>query len=495
VLIDSVVRFSMGDRVNIGITLTIRPRIGQIELFNRHAGARRFAFNWCVAHNRKLFETSKKDKSVRVPYSGFDHINAFNRFKLSPEAGRDARGKPGLPWRNEVNQGVFEEAAKDFAKGLHEAVQNIRERRAKMTKRKVGFPDFKSRFDDAQTFCFRNNDGKRLGVSHRGVRVPKLGVLEVREGTARLRKLLRHPGPDGQPGAIKYATIHYEDHHWRLGLSLEVDARIVASCFETEQLNATTPKTLGCDVGLATFLTVADPHGGCVKEYASPQEVLRGEKAAMKLQSRATTKRNARKERQKFAGEKHKVIGSSEKLAWARFRRCHGRQKTLRRDHLHRVTKHLLAQADVFAIESLRIPNMLKNHALARSIARQGWGEFKRQMGYKTLWSKKKLVMVDPWFPSTKRCSQCHEQKASVLLEMRIFVCDACGHIQGRDVNAAVNLAQYAQQILNASPEVPGQGKTPEPMRLERTAVVPRGRIPRKHNAPARKSDGTAKTH
>ena len=125
----------------------------------------------------------------------------------------------------------------------------------------------------------------------------------------------------------------------------------------------------------------------------------------------------------------------------------------------------------------------------------EGWGEFKRQMGYKTLWSKKTLVMVDPWFPSTKRCSQCHEQKASVPLNVRIFDCDACGHLQGRDVNAAVNLAQYAQQILNASPEVPGQDKTPEPMRLERTSVVPRGPIPRKRKSPARKSDGTARAH
>ena len=252
---------------------------------------------------------------------------------------------------------------------------------------------------------------------------------------------------------------------------------------------------MGCDVGLATFLTVADPHGAHALEYASPQEVLCCEKAAMKLQSRAMAKRNVRKDRQKSDGEKHRVLGSSEKRAWARFRRCHGRQKALRRDHLHRITQNLLTQADVFAIESLRIPNMLKNHALARSIARQGWGEFKRQMGYKTLWSKKTLVMVDPWFPSTKRCSQCHEQKASVPLNVRTFDCDACGYLQGRDVNAAVNLAQYAQQILNASPEVPGQDKTPEPMRLERTSVVPRGPIPRKRKSPARKSDGTARAH
>jgi len=483
----------MRDRVNIGVTLTIRPKNGQVELFNRHAGARRFAFNWCVAHNRELYKVSKNNKAVRVPYSGFDYINAFNRFKLSPEAGRDARGKPGLPWRQEVSQGVFEEAAKDFAKGLREAVENVRERRAKMTKRKVGFPDFKSRFDDTQTFCFRNTDGKRFGVSRQGVRVPKLGVLELREGTGRLRMLLRHPGPDGQPGAIKSITIRREDDYWRLGLSLEVDARIVAACSETEELNGMTPRILGCDVGLTTFLTVGDPHGARVQEYASPQEVLRHEKAAMKLQSRAMTKRNARKKRIKSDGEKRRAIGSSEKRSWARFRRRHGRQKTLRRAHLHRVTGHLLAQADVFAIESLRIPNMLKNHALARSIARQGWGEFKRQMSYKALWLKKTLVMVDPWFPSTKRCSQCHEQKASVPLEVRIFVCDACDYTQGRDVNAAVNLAQYAQQIVNASPEVPGQDKTPEPMRLERTAVVPRGPIPRKQKLPARKSDGTAR--
>jgi putative transposase len=53
-----------------------------------------------------------------VPWSGFDLINAFNAWKRSPEAGSDEAGQPGLVWRDDICQQVFEEAAVDLGRAL-----------------------------------------------------------------------------------------------------------------------------------------------------------------------------------------------------------------------------------------------------------------------------------------------------------------------------------------------------------------------------------------
>jgi hypothetical protein len=69
----------------------------------------------------------RADPQVRVPWSGFDLINAFNAWKRSEAAGRVFAVAPdgtatqqvtGLAWRHEVAAQVFEEAAVDLGRAL-----------------------------------------------------------------------------------------------------------------------------------------------------------------------------------------------------------------------------------------------------------------------------------------------------------------------------------------------------------------------------------------
>ena len=64
---------------------------------------------------------------MKVPWSGFDLINAFNAWKRSEAAGRVFVAAPdgtitkqvtGLGWRQEVSAQVFEEAAVDLGRAL-----------------------------------------------------------------------------------------------------------------------------------------------------------------------------------------------------------------------------------------------------------------------------------------------------------------------------------------------------------------------------------------
>jgi transposase len=82
-------------------------------------------------------------------------------------------------------------------------------------------------------------------------------------------------------------------------------------------------------------------------------------------------------------------------------------------------------------------------------MADAGWGMLLAQLSYKTSWSEGSLLCAaDRFYPSSKMCSSCGAVKAKLRLAERVFTCDndACGHVQDRDLNAALNLARMADR-------------------------------------------------
>ena len=86
---------------------------------------------------------------------------------------------------------------------------------------------------------------------------------------------------------------------------------------------------------------------------------------------------------------------------------------------------------------------MLKNHALAKSIADASFSEFHRQLKYKAAWHGGQVIEADRFYPSSKTCSRCGAVKESLSLSARTFVCEQCALVIDRDRNAAINLKQY----------------------------------------------------
>ena len=72
--------------------------------------------------------------------------------------------------------------------------------------------------------------------------------------------------------------------------------------------------------------------------------------------------------------------------------------------------------------------------------------EFRRQLEYKSLATNSKVVVADMWFASSKICSACGVKREEIPLSVREWVCDHCGSHHNRDVNAAINLRNYAIQ-------------------------------------------------
>jgi len=139
-----------------------------------------------------------------------------------------------------------------------------------------------------------------------------------------------------------------------------------------------------------------------------------------------------------------KVKGSNNrKKAITRLGIAHKRVSDIRKDNLHKITTYLAKNHSQVVIEDLNVSGMLKNHKLASAIADCGFFEFKRQLTYKCDWYGSNLIIIDRFYPSSQICSNCgHKQK--MPLKERVYNCPNCQTSLDRDLNASINLKNYA---------------------------------------------------
>jgi len=200
---------------------------------------------------------------------------------------------------------------------------------------------------------------------------------------------------------------------------------------DVQPLRAAPKQAVGLDLGLKSYLT---PSEG--EPYDNPRHyrtALKKLRKAGKALSRRTK-------------------GSSGwKRAKTKLARVHERISNLRHDFLHKLSTSFVRTFGVIAVEDLRVANMAKNRRLARSVMDAGWGEFVRQLEYKSAWYGRTLVKVGAFFPSSQMCHDCGFQNPAVKdLSVREWTCLNCGETHDRDLNAALNIRDEGLRIVAA---------------------------------------------
>ena len=61
----------------------------------------------------------------------------------------------------------------------------------------------------------------------------------------------------------------------------------------------------------------------------------------------------------------------------------------------------------------------------------------------------KKMIKVDRFFPSSKKCCKCGRIKKELKLSERVYHCE-CGNEMDRDCNATINIREEARRMLTA---------------------------------------------
>ncbi len=196
-----------------------------------------------------------------------------------------------------------------------------------------------------------------------------------------------------------------------------------------------TTKNIGLDAGLTSLITTSD--GDKITNPKHFNNKYRKLRAAQKTLSR----------RQKGSKNREKARIAVTKIQ--------AKIADSRKDFLHKLTTQLVCENQVIAVEDLAVRNMVsqrghggnpherlavKNRSLARSISDAGWGELVRQLECKCQWYGRKLVKIDRWFPSSKRCGNCGFIIDKLPLNVREWECPECKTTHDRDINASRNI-------------------------------------------------------
>ena len=99
-------------------------------------------------------------------------------------------------------------------------------------------------------------------------------------------------------------------------------------------------------------------------------------------------------------------------------------------------------------MENLNVRGMVKNRHLSKSIAYQGFYDFKLKLVNAGRKFGIELRGVSRFYPSSKICSCCGHKKANLSLSERTYICENCDMVIDRDLNVAINLVQAQEYTV-----------------------------------------------
>ena len=355
----------------------IYPTKEQEVLLAKHFGCSRWTYNYALDKKIKAYQTTK------VSLSRFAIQKDLPILKKAEETN----------WLKEVN-----------SQTLQASLENLDKAFTKFFRDKKGFPKFKSKHNNRQSFS-----------------VPQNGKVDFETNTISLpkfKKPIKCKLHRRFKGNSKTVTIS-KTPTGKYFISVLVEVN--------EELPKLKPidenKAVGIDLGIKTFAVLSNE-----EEIQNPKH-LRSSLKRLKKQQRRVSK---------------KVKGSNNrKKAVKRLAILHEKVSNRRNDFLHKVTAKLVSEHDTLCLETLRASNMIKNHKLAQALSDISIGRFNEILEYKATWKGINILRIGQFEPSSKMCI-CGVINTQLKLSDREWVCESCGEMHNRDLLAANNIKRFA---------------------------------------------------
>jgi putative transposase len=300
--------------------------------------------------------------------------------------------KQEYPW---LKKGAYSQSLQVVALNLSVAYQNFFEKKA-------GFPSFKSKHG-RQSVSYPQN----VKVGEKSIKLPIIGEISCkihRTFDGDIKTVTISKNPDGK----YYASILVDDGN--------------------PDTTAAEGKAIGLDVGLIDFCVTSDG-----SKYKNPRHLKKHHKNLKRKQQKLSRK-------QKGSSTRHKARKLVAKV--------HSKISRVREDFLHKLSRKIVTENQVIAVEDLNVKGMVRNHCLAKAISDAGWGTFGTMLKYKAERDGKTYIEVDRFFPSSKTCNHCLHKVSKMLLDVRHWDCPKCKSRNDRDVNAAKNIRDEALRFL-----------------------------------------------
>ena len=375
-------------KLNRGIKVRIYPNKRQQELLNRTFGCCRFLHNKMLEERKKVYEELKDDKDQLYSH----------KYKTEKQY------KQEFSFLSEVDSKALQSETRNLLQAFQNFFRGLR------NGKKIGYPKFKSRKQKQSYTTYNINNNIRIDHASKRIRLPKVGWVKYRDN-----REITHP--------IRHITVsrtRTNKYFVAIIIELEIDIEPIT----TIPLH----KIEAFDMSAPNFLVSE------TEKLINPRFYRTHERKLKRLHRLLSRKQKG-----------------SQNQAKARFRIAKFYEKIQNRksDWTHKLTHSLRNQFDAIILEDLNIQGMQQfNSGLSKSVTLDfSWHQFVSRLRYKLEWQGKHLVLVDRFFPSSKRCSVCGQINNDLQLSDRLWKCQ-CGETHHRDVNASINLKEEGIQIL-----------------------------------------------
>ena len=382
------------------VKIRLLPTKEQEILFWKSAGTARWAYNYFLDANEQAYKEGKRITEGEVR----KYIN--NVLKKTTHT-----------WLKEVGSNVMKQGVKDANMALQRYFKGI-----------SGKPKFKSRKKSKISFYVNYES---LVRKQNGFHGEKIGFVKTATALPKIAKGKKYANP----------YISFDGKYWYLSVGYEI---------KQEQAELT-DESIGIDLGIKELAVVSNQAASRTKFYKNINKSAKVRRLEKKL------RREQRKTSRKLEANTKSNDKNRRPIWKRRLRGCrniqrqnnliqliHKKLTDIRNNYIHQTTAEIVkSKPSRIVIENLNVKGMMKNKHLAEAIAKQKFYEFKRQIKYKAEMYGIKVVEVDRFYASSKTCSHCGHIKKDLKLSDRTYICPVCGARLDRDLNAAINLANY----------------------------------------------------
>ena len=385
------------------ITVRLFPTPEQEINMKRHAGARRFMWNYMISLQEKNYQ---------------DNNGYLNKYDMCRHITQMKKTKE-LSWLNEISNATLQNTCRDLDRAYVSFFNKI-----------ANYPKYKSKKKSAIAFPISSDSKATYFKSKSILRIPKIGDVKYKSSIQ-------------MSGNVKIysPTITMKNKKWLLVFSVEC---------ETQALNVT-ENLMGIDLGIKELAVVAVGGKKLVFHNINKSKRMRSLKKKEKYIQR-TISRKRRISNGFATPQKGQIWKKSENIKKYEqiLREIYTKQSNIRHDYIHKITRELVNMLPKRVVmEDLNITSMLKNKHLASLISEQNFYFFIKTMKYKCEEYGIEFIQADRYYPSSKLCSCCGYKNKSLKLKDRGWMCPNCGTHHDRDYNAAINLMNYTENTTD----------------------------------------------
>ena len=402
-----------------GLKMRCYPSDQQKQIIKVNSDASRFIYNEMVAIGKELWQLSRVKLPIDTVQDRIKQLTMRQNAKQMSNHYQFLEDKriDSLTKANAIQN--YRKAWNSFRK-VHTAGVPKFHRKSYRWRYQTNcqYPGQKTALLTNGTVCFLDN-------SH--VKVPKIGQLLVAGSQARLLKRMC----ETRIGTVTL-TKDPADHFF-LSMQLASDESFV-------KVSKANHEHIGIDLNTDNFLT--DSEGNTVPN----PRYYRTIKGKLAKEQRILSRRQRRIKKE------HRSLRDSKNYQKQRLlvAKLHVKVMNQRHNFLQQISTALIKNHDLVVAEELRSKNMLKNHALAMSIADVGWRSFLNMLAYKADLYGRQFITVSPK-NTTQTCHDCGFVMGSggtkkLTLADRKWTCPQCHTHHIRDHNAALNILEKGFQ-------------------------------------------------